>query len=196
MKKYLLAALSLIIVYNLYADTWQPPTIKTYFSQNGKYMIKVIPTEYPDKYWDWKQSKEKKKYSKSDTTLIPCHAILYHIYKNDTIHIWNKPLVNRVAPISAIVANDGSSIATFDNWSNLGYGNDVFVIYNENGELINKYELEFFSPFDIDDYMISVSSIWWRCGEKYSKSGLIEICCATAESEKLIYYNIQTKEFE
>jgi len=197
MKKYLIIILFVFITFDILADSWLPPSTKTYYSENKEYMLRVFPTKIPDKYWDWESSskRKKKRFEAKDTTIIKCHAILYKLDSQDSIQVWNKFLINRTAPSDVIVANDGSSIATFDNWHSLGYG-IVFTIYNEKGEVENNYKLEDFSPYEIDDYMHSVSSIWWKCGAKYIDINRIEICCSVEEESKDIHYNLKSKEFE
>jgi hypothetical protein len=105
------------------ADVWDTPKIKIYFSQDSSYVVKVIPTQIPDKYWKWRSSKPKKrhKFSPKDTTIVLCQAILFKIEKSDTLKIWQKNLINPIMPVLVIVPNDGKSLVTFDNWSTLGY---------------------------------------------------------------------------
>jgi hypothetical protein len=132
----------------------------------------------------------------SHTILTFCHAILYKIENSDTTEVWNKKLTNAIMPEFVIVANDGSSIVTFDNWSSLGYGPDVMVTYDRNGILIKKYKLEDFSPFPINDYLHSVSSIWWNCGAKYIDNQTIQICFQDEKKAiKTKQYNLTTGEF-
>jgi TonB family protein len=63
--------------------------------------------------------------------------------------------------VSALVANDGS-LATFDNWHSMGYGDDVIAIYRRDGSLVRKFALsDLMSEDDILWLSRSVSSIWW-----------------------------------
>ena len=199
MNRYIaIISLTLISSYAL-ADVWELPKTKRYFSKDSTFMVKVIPTQIPEKYWQWTKSKpnKKKNFTEKDTTIILCHAILYKIESPDTIEIWNKKIVNPIMPVQVIVADDGKSTVTFDNWSSMGYGPDVMVIYNEFGELAKKYQLQDFSPFPITDYMTSVSSIWWRCGTKYINNQTIEICFQDQnKNTKTRQYNLTTQEFK
>lgn len=123
-----------------------------------------------------RKTKKEKKFTSEDTTIIRCHAILFKVTGSDTTIIWEKKLINRISPVVAIVANDGSSVVTFDNWYSNGYGIDVMVVYNKNGGLVKRYKLEDFSPIPINDFEMSISSLWWRCGVKYVNNNTVEIC--------------------
>jgi hypothetical protein len=79
------------------------------------------------------------------------------------------PLVNDVAPVDALVANDGKYLVTFDNWHRLGYGDDVVAIYDAHGRLIRKYALIDILPLDyIETLQRSVSSLHWGRGHFFA----------------------------
>ena len=80
----------------------------------------------------------------------------------------------------------------------MGYGNEVLVVYDEVGELVRKYQLEDFSVFTLNDYYITVSSIWWRCGvELINKEYKIKLCMQTEdERTSSVLYNLNTYSFE
>ncbi len=187
-----------ILTSILQADEWPNPEIKRYYSANGLFMLKVIPTKIPDKYYQWLAAKPKKKarFSPSDTTIVHCHASFYRIDK-DTSEIWTRNLINSIMPMEVIIANDGKSFVTFDNWSSLGYGLDVMVTYDGDGNLIKRYQLDDFTPFPLNSYMISITSIWWRCGCNYIDNNMIEICFQNDEkSIRKRQYNLIKQEFE
>jgi hypothetical protein len=191
--KLFFLVLSLGFPFSVFGDTWLNPKIETYFSEDSSFMLKVFPTEFPDKYMDWKRAKPKKKakFSPADTAIKHCHAALYKISDSDTTEIWSKRLINAIAPVHAIVANDGNTIVTFDNWHSVGYGIDVLVVYDSRGGLVNRYALEDFSPFPINDYEMTISSLWWRCGASYIDDKMIEICFRDADdNEKIRKYNL------
>ena len=153
----------------LQADSWDLPKATRYFSEDSSYMIKVVPRHTPEKDYRWKYAaaKRKKKFSPQDTTIISCHAILYNVKgEEDTVEIWNKKLLNLFAPVTVLVSNNGDRVITLDDWSSLGYGYNVFAIYNELGELVKRYQLDDFSIFPLNNYEFSISSIWWRSGQK------------------------------
>lgn len=182
-----------------FADSWADAEVKKFYSNNGKYIVEVYPTVIPQKYYKWAFAKPKKKskFSAQDTTIIYCHAILYEITETETIKIWDKKLINRVAPVNVIVGNDGKSIVTFDNWFSTGYGTEVMVLYDQNGNLEKRYNLEDITPFPIDNYRFSVSSIHWNCGAKYVSNDEIEICFRTEDGRIITKkYNVIKKEFQ
>jgi hypothetical protein len=49
-----------------------------------------------------------------------------------------------VAPVSALVSEDGAYLITFDNWHSMGYGDDVVVLYRTDGTLIHSCPKQFF----------------------------------------------------
>ncbi len=196
--RYILLLVMVMLTGTIHSDVWAPPSIKSYESENGQFLLKVYPTEIPKNYYKWLSAKPKKKsrFSAEDTTIVHCHAILYEINHSDTIPIWNKKLINRIAPNFVIVANDGKTIVTFDNWSALGYGVDVMVTYDDCGNMVERYNLEEFSPFPINNYFLSMTSIWWQCGAKYISNDEIEICFLDdKDNTKTRMYNLSTKEF-
>ncbi len=195
------------------ADTWDNPKIKTYYSANKEFKLIITPQKTSDKYYLWeyyktnthpqtkKILKQKEKFMQSisehDTIRIPCTGELYQINGTDSVLIWKKPLLNEVCPVHAIVANNGSSIVTFDNWYSMGYGVNVFVVYDENGNAQKTYKLEEISPFPLNDYSKSISSLYWNVGEKYVDNERIEIVFKTEDNrEKQRIYNIKKLEFE
>ena len=129
-----------------YADSWLPPKPSvTYESLNGD--ARFIVTASP----------------RSDS-LINCRGAAW-IKSSDSEwrQLWDKPLQNRLSPVTAVVANGGWRIVTFDNYYSVGYGDEVIVFYNETGDLIKKYSLEnLLSKEELDRVPRSVSSRWWR----------------------------------
>jgi len=195
------------------ADSWENYSAKEYYSENRKYKLIIIPTFIPEKYYEWmnfkrtkstpnkrndrKRAKFIKTVTEKDTTLIPCHGKLFCITGTDTALVWERKLINKICPVSAIVSNDGSSITTFNNWFSNGYGENVMVVYNENGDLKKTYSLEEISPYSLNDYFRSISSIWWSSEQKYIDNESVEIEFYTEKKEttKRIY-NTKHLEFE
>lgn len=210
---YLLILFGLLVSMIAKADTWDIPRVKTYYSDNKKFKLIITPKQTSDKYYLWNYYKsnnhpqtkkilrKKEKFMRSisaqDTILIPCKGELYRIEGTDTILIWERTLLNDVCPVYAIVANDGSSIATFDNWYSTGYGVNVFVVYDEKGNAKKTYKLDEISPFPLNDYSMSISSLYWRKDVRYIDNEKIEIVFATDDNKttKRIY-NLKRLEFE
>lgn len=86
--------------------------------------------------------------------------------------VWRKPLVNDVSPVSAVVANDGAHVVTFDNWHSMGLGDDAVVIYGPDGAVVRAMALTAFLP---EDYVAalprSVSSLHWSGEHHLSPDG-------------------------
>lgn len=211
--QYVLILFGLLISIIVKADTWDNPRIRTYYSENKEFKLIITPKMTSDKYylWDYYNSnghpqtkkilRKKEKFMRNiscqDTILIPCAAELYRMSGPDSILIWERTLLNDVCPVYAIVANDGSSIATFDNWYWKGYGVNVFVVYNEKGEAKRTYKLDEISPFPLNDYLMSISSIIWRDKVEYIENEKIEFVFETRDKRKItMIYNTKKLEFE
>ena len=211
---YLLILFGLLVSMIAKADTWGNPSVKTYYSDNKEFKLIITPKRTSDKYYLWNYYKsnnhpqtkkilrKKKKFMQSisaqDTVLIPCKGELYMVKgTTDSVLIWERTLLNDICPTYAIVANDGSSIATFDNWYSTGYGVNVFVVYDEKGNARKTYKLEEISPFPLNDYSVSISSLFWRKNVHYIDNDCIEIIFETDENKttKRIY-NLNRLEFE
>jgi hypothetical protein len=136
--------------------------------------------------------RKKKRFTARDTTLIPCHAFMYKRTSDGDSLIWEEQLINVVAPQYVIVADQGTYMITFDNWFSVGYGVDVMVVYDQKGRLLKRHMLEDISPFPINTYTLSISSLWWRCGQKILDDNTLEICFMNKDDEKLTrLYNLK-----
>jgi hypothetical protein len=178
MRKNIILIITIIIFCSyLNADTWEEPAIRCYFSDNVQYCIKVYSTIIPDNYYKWltSSSKKKAKFSVTDTAIISCYATLYEINNNDTVKIWEQKFINRFTPLSAIVSDDGKHVVTFNNWYSIGYGQDVMVVYDQKGNLKKMYSLEAISPFPVNYYRRTISSILWLKKANFISNEEIEI---------------------
>lgn len=209
---YILILTGLLISITSKADIWDKPKIRTYYSENKAFKLIITPRMTFEEYHEDsgksnKHSQTKKKLRKKEKHLknvsekeiinTRCTAELYQMKGADSILIWKRPLLNTVCPIHAIVANDGSSIATFDNWYSIGYGVNVLVVYNEKGDARKTYKLEEISPFPLNDYPMSISSLYWRKNARYMGNERIEITFETGdEHTKSRIYNLNNLEFE
>lgn len=210
---YVLILSGILVSMIAKADFWESPSVKTYYSENKEYKLVITPKLIPDKYYQWdyykstrypqtkkilrKKEKFMRKISAQDTILIPCTGELYRIKGTDSILIWKRTLLNDVCPVNAIVADDGSSIVTIDNWYSTGYGVNVFVAYDEKGNAKKTYKLEEISPFSMNDYLMSISSIIWYDKVEYIENDKIEIVFETRDKrKKTMIYNTKELEFE
>lgn len=140
------------------ADSWSLPKRETFDSANGRWRLVVIP----------KQLESQLAYFVGEVhgsaADAPDNYARGELYRKEAgawqlVQRWR--LVNKVAPVSALVANDGT-VVTFDNWHMLGHGDDVVVIYRHDGTLVRKLALsDLFHEEDIDQFRHSASSIWW-----------------------------------
>ena len=155
----------------------------------------IYPIEFPKNYLTAKYHRQLKR-GKVVDTIKPCRAILYRISKLDKVEIWNKPLVNFISPVKAIVANDGKSVITIDDWHSKGYEH-TFVLYGENGKLIKDFELKDISPFPLEQYLHTRSSIHWGGNVEFLDNDRVEILFRNekGEEQKRIF-NIKTRIFE
>lgn len=210
---YVLTLIGIFVSMNTKADMWESPAVKTYYSENREFKLIVTPKIEPLKYYAWtyykdnkhpqtkKILRDKKKFMQritaQDTIVIRCTAELYRMQGSDSTLVWKRTLLNDVCPVNAIIANDGSSIATFDNWYFRGYGVNVFVVYDEKGDAKKTYKLEEITPFALNDYPRSISSIYWSEIVEYTKNDKIKIVFKTDDNrEATKVYNTKKLEFE
>ena len=153
-KKFLVTHFLILLIASIpfktaWTDSWALPEKTEYFSENKKFRFTVTPGPIgrrepgePETCMGKFDVKEKG--------------------KNKYNTVWEKTLSNEVAPVSALVANSGNYIITFDNWHELGYGDNVIVIYNQKGDTIRQLGLNsFLSNEEIKKLPHTVSSIWW-----------------------------------
>ena len=194
-KKYFILALLLFNTICTFADYWlkYPKTIVAY-SQNKEYMLKVYSVG-TDSHHSYEYQRQVKKRIVKET-FMPCYAVLYRILNSDTIEIWNKPLVNLPLPVEAIVANDGKSVITIDNWGTRGLIHTL-VIYGEDGELIKDFELKDISPFPLEQYWQTISSIHWGSDVEYLDNDRVVIRFKSENDEKKErIFDIKKRAFE
>jgi hypothetical protein len=73
------------------------------------------------------------------------------------------PLANDVAPVSALIRDDGRYLVTFDDYFSTGYGDNIIVIYDLVAGTNTHLKLEdFLQPAQIADFPESTSSRDWR----------------------------------
>jgi hypothetical protein len=189
----------------LFADEWIKEYQKTYTSQNGIFELVIVPTYVPENYEKEikKRNKNPEKYLNKPMkdTIIPCHAKLFKKTGNlgHPKLIWEKELINPIAPYEAMITNDGKYVITFDDWYELGQGENVMVVYGEKGDLLKKHQLNEITNLPKSRLSVSVTSIWWYLGhETYSEQPdriKILIVDKNSEIEQRIY-NLEKLKFE
>jgi hypothetical protein len=172
-KRILISVFLIIITFDSFADFWENPEITVTYSQNKEYALVVYPRYYPKDYSTVKYQRQYKQGITTDT-IIPCYAVLYHLSSLDTTIIWKKLLVNFTAPCEIVVSNDGKSIVTIDDWFSRGTKHTI-VIYNETGEVVVDFTLKEISPFPLNEYEITISSIWWKGRAEYLDNDRVKI---------------------
>ncbi|MGE3466367.1 MAG: hypothetical protein AB7J13_05485 [Pyrinomonadaceae bacterium] len=112
--------------------------------------------------------------------------------------LWNVRLDNEVAPVSALISDNGDYVVTFDNWHRVGYGDNVVAIYNgKTGTLIKKLGLkDFLTESDIYNLPASTSSIHWHGVHQidYTKSELILKVVKPAKGEQFFDIRVNLKD--
>jgi hypothetical protein len=143
----LVVTLALCTHLSARADSWRPPTTEITTSANGRFRVTVVPR------------------SKSDPS--PIARVERQVGADQWQMVWQKPLVNDIAPTEVLLADDGSYLVTFDNWHSIGYGDDVVVIYDRHGNLVRKLSLEQILPKDYALHLPrTVSSRHWGRGHR------------------------------
>lgn len=163
-----LAALALWPAGPARADSWMPPAKAVTLSANGQFRF----TSYPasdrkvDAYFKDEIEGRRSARPNAEGRLERKRA------RGGWQTVWKAPLANLIAPTDALVTNDGRYVVTFDNWYGTGHGENVIVIYREDGSLVRSMMLTDLVP---DFYMAtlshSVSSIHWRDGAEIDADG-------------------------
>lgn len=156
------------------ADEWLPAEVKTYPSENGQFEFKVTPRALRDILSYFRERVEKRTSPGQDPNgPTECSGRLVRLSKaGGREDIWTGALVNDVAPVHVIVSNDGQYVVTFDNWHRMGIGDNVVVIYGNNGRLVRTLSLsDLLPPERIKKLPRTVSSIWWSGKHHFSGPG-------------------------
>lgn len=146
------------------ADSWIRATTQHYRSANAAWRLTIEPrglTSPLAYFGDQLDGKERPGGVAGDTRSSAI-GTMEHCTAGACRRAWRRPLLNDVAPVDAVVTNDGRVI-TFDNWHSMGFGATAVVIYNAQGAPLRRLSLPEFLP---RDYVIAlprtVSSLDWR----------------------------------
>jgi hypothetical protein len=134
------------------------------YSADKKFRLRVIPRELRGQLAYFEGVVEKRKApGQAVGGQSRCFGILEKRTKGSAFEmVWSRPLLNDVAPVVAIVSDDGKFVATFDNWHSTGYGPHALVIYGPAGDPVKKLGLlEFLQEPEIEKLRRSVSSVSW-----------------------------------
>lgn len=162
-----------LLAVPLRADSWAPPTVDIYTSSDGHARAIITPRDLDSQLAYFQDKVEGvepagQKQSGSDKA----NATLERKLSGRWTVAWKAPLANGVAPVEAIVRDDGAYLVTFDDWHSVGHGPNAVVIYGLKGERIARLALADIVPADyIEALPHSVSSINWRGDPRFSKDG-------------------------
>lgn len=133
------------------ADSWRPPQTAVYLSPDAAVRLTVVPGTIPDRG------------PTKDAAPPTARGLLERqVRPGRWTRLWDRPLLNPVAPVSALVTDSGAYIVTFDDWMAVGTGPHTVVIYDRAGAVVRALALDdFVSPAHRAALPRSVSSVWW-----------------------------------
>lgn len=148
-----------------WADSWALPTTEVTTSADGRARVTLIPRPLDSQlayFEDKVDHDEPAGQATGAAQRSPIGRVERQAADGTWELVWQRPLVNDVGPTHALIANDASHVVTFDNWHSAGYGDDVVVIYDAQGELVRKLAIEeILPPAYVPQLPRSVSSRWW-----------------------------------
>lgn len=135
----------------LRADTWDPPMTRVFQSANAIYRVIVLPRSY----------------GSTEAGEEPRPRVIVERFEGARfVPDWERKLENRIAPLEALITNDGAYLVTLDNYAAVGKGDDVVVIYRRGGELVRKLSLgQLLPPEYIRFLQRTTTTIAWRGAE-------------------------------
>lgn len=146
------------------ADSWPMPRQEQYGSHDGSARVIVTPRALRSQL-DYFREKvdEQESAGQIDGGSDRAMARLERrSASGDWELVWERPLVNDVAPVRVLVANGGAAVATSDDWHAVGHGPNVVVIYGPDGQLVRALALSaILSEEEIQSLPRSVSSMHW-----------------------------------
>lgn len=170
----------------------------TYSSADKRFRLVVTPRQLESQlaYFEDKVGGKEPAGSATGASQASALGRLERLEGKAWTRVWEQPLVNDIAPVQALVSNDGLRVVTFDNWHSVGFGTNVVVIYDENGGLIRSFALEDILP---EPYLLamdrSVSSREWRKGLEISPDSrtlLIKVAVPGEESTVDLIVDLET----
>ncbi|WP_230635857.1 hypothetical protein [Sphingomonas sp. Leaf4] len=155
------------------ADSWELPEVMTYPSANGRARMIVTPRDLDSQlaYFEDMVDGKATPGQREDGSKA-ARARVETIQGGQWRVVWDRPIPNGVAPVKAIVRDDGRYAATFDDWHGTGYGPNAVVLYGPDGKVVRRLSLGDVLPaFYVDALPHSVSSIDWRGVPRFSDNG-------------------------
>ncbi|WP_428968987.1 hypothetical protein ACQR50_15480 [Sphingomonas sp. Xoc002] len=166
-------AMAMLWALPVSADSWAPPRKETYRSADGNVRFTVVPRGLQDQLAYFTDKVKGREPAGQRRGAASYARGLWERRSGTTwTRIWEGRLVNDVSPVSALVADDGRYVVTFDNWHSMGFGDNVVVIYRTDGTVVRSLKLADIMP---EDYVRilprSVSSLWWSGKHSLSPDG-------------------------
>lgn len=167
-----LMAFGVAITATCVADSWSLPEEATYTSEDGRWRLTVTPLELSSQlaYFEDKVAGKDKAGARPDGH-EKARGLLQKRTGKDWTTVWNKALLNDVAPVDVLIASTGQAV-TLDNWHTMGRGDETIVIYDVKGLPVCSLGLYDLLPaVVVDNLPRSVSSIQWRTASRVSDDG-------------------------
>lgn len=145
------------------ADSWNIPSETTVTSSNGTWRLVIVPRPLSSQlaYFEDK-SEGSSGTGDKQADAGSASARMQQFVQGRWKEVWKGPLLNDVAPVDALVSDEGRVI-TFDNWHSMGYGDDTIVVYDPAGRVACQRGLDDLLPIVYVDHLPrSVSSRRWR----------------------------------
>ena len=184
---WLMAVFAAFVPTVAHADSWDLPRSQTEVSPNGLYRFSVEPSPLESQLSYFEDELEAERNDRAIERVPPIGLLERKAIDGTWQPVWSAPLVNAVAPVSLVVADDGAHVATFDNWHSIGHGETVIVLYGSDGALVRSLALSDLLPEDyIEALPHSVSSLRWRSGAGFASASdrlLVDILVPDSESE-------------
>lgn len=175
MIRLLLVALLSCLAMPAFADSWMPAKTETIFSSNGEYRVTIMPRPLGGAvpyFRDKAAGIEPAGQDHGDSQRSPMARVERRLESGRWQVVWIAPLVNDVAPVSALLSNDGTHLATFDNWHSVGRGDHVVVIYGPRGQVVRSFSLEQILPDPYHRLLPrSISSTQWEARRELLPDG-------------------------
>lgn len=170
----ILALLALLCGQALWADSWMPATVETYLSEDKQTRLTVTPRDLRSNYEYFKDKVDGKEPAGQQDKGSE-HALGLLERRDGSgqwTKVWEKQLVNDVAPVSTLVANAGKYVVTFDNWHSVGHGSDAIVIYDGTGAMVRAMAISEIVGVDyVKALPHSVSSFSWSGDHRITDDG-------------------------
>jgi hypothetical protein len=154
------------------ADSWAMPEVAVTPSANGEFRFTVTPADIGSQLAYFRDEVAAENSGQPVERPAPLGLLEQRDAKGKWTPVWAGPLMNPVAPVSVLVADDGRHVVTFDNWHSVGHGEHVIVIYGPEGALVRSLSL---TDLVLQDYIEalprSVSSLDWRRDARFAADG-------------------------